>query len=242
MGRHSTGGGGALRHHGAVDPHTRAAGPCRGARTAAVHVCFDSPSGDAVGSANDAGVEHGGHPELAGDESREAEADHHASSDEAAGVGHGGHRKGSHRGEELQRAVAVAGAQRVADCGARERGEGVSSLGSSTGVGPPPPLRDTLTHVPMYPAPHPIPHTRWRSPMPSRMREKTAPQTEAVAAALMSCLVRLRSLRIWGIRGGAAKVAKKAIMNDIHESWKARWCGLPKLQMRSTLDLRRGGG
>ena len=41
--------------------------------------------------------------------------------------------------------------------------------------------------------------------------------------------------------GGAEKVAKKAIMKDIHDSWKARWWGLPKLQNLRTLDLRGEG-
>ena len=40
-----------------------------------------------------------------------------------------------------------------------------------------------------------------------------------------------------GIMGGAAKVAKKASMKDIHERWKDRWCGRLKLQIFSTLDL-----
>ena len=47
---------------------------------------------------------------------------------------------------------------------------------------------------------------------PARMREKAAPMTEATAAAERSALVRSRLLRMTGRSGGAAKVAKKAMM------------------------------
>lgn len=40
-----------------------------------------------------------------------------------------------------------------------------------------------------------------------------------------------------GRRGGAAKVAMKAMKKDIQLRWKDRWCGRWKDQMRSTLDL-----
>lgn len=57
---------------------------------------------------------------------------------------------------------------------------------------------------------------------PMRIREKTAPVTEAMAPPDKSCLVRLRSSLMTGTSGGTAKVAQKAMKNDIHDSWKAR--------------------
>jgi hypothetical protein len=41
-----------------------------------------------------------------------------------------------------------------------------------------------------------------------------------------------------GIRGGAAKVARKATKKEIQLSWKERWCGASKDQIFSTLLLR----
>ena len=75
---------------------------------------------------------------------------------------------------------------------------------------------------------------------PARMREKAAPMTEATAAAERSALVRSRLLRMTGRSGGAAKVAKKAMMKEIQESWKACWWGAPHDQKLKTLLLRRG--
>jgi hypothetical protein len=73
------------------------------------------------------------------------------------------------------------------------------------------------------------------------MREKAAPMTAATAAAERSAFVRSRLLRMTGRSGGAAKVAKKAMMKEIQESWKAWWWGAPQDQKWKTLDLSRGG-
>mmetsp|Transcript_6197 Transcript_6197/g.17137 ORF Transcript_6197/g.17137 Transcript_6197/m.17137 type:complete len:249 (-) Transcript_6197:52-798(-) len=72
---------------------------------------------------------------------------------------------------------------------------------------------------------------------PRHRREKMAPVTDAMAAPDTSDLVRSRHSRMTGIKGGTEKVAKKARKKEIHETWKAKWCGCPQYQSFSTLDL-----
>lgn len=73
--------------------------------------------------------------------------------------------------------------------------------------------------------------------VPMARRARTAPETAAIPAFPMSVAERLRSSRMMGISGGAAKVETKQAKKESQERWKARMWGEEKQRSLNCVAL-----
>ena len=92
------------------------------------------PSGSAIGEPHDVGTKHGAHPELAGDEGGEREADEKPHSSEPRSGGNEGHGENGGSGEHDEKSAAVAGAQQITHGAHRQPRKDGPRNGRNSGV------------------------------------------------------------------------------------------------------------